>query len=110
MQQVIVELAKRDDYPGDEEHPIGFEQMLADEWAVDRRDIYERGIYHDSVVTAAQPIRPEKALARLNVSKAGLVDLLKSGRLGRPGRLGHGRVAWRLDEVEALVSPRDWGK
>jgi predicted DNA-binding transcriptional regulator AlpA len=108
MQQVIVELAKREDYP-EEDHPVGFEQMLEDEWAAQRSDIYEQGIYPSQVVGAAQPIRPQRVLERLKVTQSGLVELLRSGRLRRPGKLGHGRVAWRLDEVEALVAPRDWG-
>ena len=67
----------------------GLEQMLADEWAVDRRDIYmDGGIYANTLVDAAQPIRPDRVLARLKLSEEGLVQLLMSGKLGRPGKLG----------------------
>jgi len=82
---------------------VAFEQMLADEWAVARSDIYRPGYGPTPLINAVQPIRPQKALERLQVSAGQLVQLLRSGTLGRPGKLGHGKVAWRKDEIEGIM-------
>ncbi len=83
------------------------EQALADEWAVDRKDVYERGFGPPALIAAAQPIRPDKVLARLGINEGQLIRLVASGKLPRPAKLGHGQVAWRIDEVEALVPLRE---
>ena len=82
---------------------VAFEQMLADEWAVTRSDIYRQGYGPTPLINAVQPIRPQRALERLKVSAGQLVQLLRSGTLGRPGKLGHGKVAWRKDEIEGIM-------
>ena len=64
---------------------VAFEQMLADQWAVPRSDIYRQGYGPTPLINAVQPIRPQKALERLKVSAGQLVQLLRSGTLGRPG-------------------------
>lgn len=78
----------------------GIEQRLADRWAVDRRDIYVEGIGKPEVIDAASPVRPWAALKLLGVSSSELLRLVETGRLCRPGQRGHGRVAWRRDEIE----------
>ena len=83
---------------------IAFEQMLADELAVDRKDIYESGIGAPQAFVAALPMRPPAALRHLNLSQSALVALLLAGRIVRPGKIGHGRVAWRQDEVLAAAA------
>ena len=85
-------------------NPEAFERMLHDRWAVSRRDIYVGAILPPRSLDASQPTRPPQALRRLKMSQAALVAVLATGRLPRPGRLGSGEVAWRKDEVEALIS------
>jgi predicted DNA-binding transcriptional regulator AlpA len=87
-----------------------FEQILIDEWVVERSDIYERGIGSVRAVDTAQPIRLDKVVAWLSVSEEELLDLLKSGNLPRPGQDGHGRVIWRKDEVGRLAAQREFLK
>lgn len=87
--------------------PEAFERMLHDRWAVSRRDIYVGAIAPPRSLDASQPTRPPEALRRLKISQAALVAFLVTGRLARPGRLGTGEVAWRRDEVEALISVND---
>ena len=84
--------------------PEAFEGMLHDRWAVCRRDIYVGAIAPPRSLDASQPTRPPEALRLLKISQAALVAVLVTGRLPRPGRLGRGEVAWRRDEVEALIS------
>ena len=84
-------------------NPEAFERMLHDSWAVSRRDIYAGSIAPPRSRDASQPTRPPQALKRMKLSQAALVAVLISGRLPRPGRLHSGEVAWRKDEVEALV-------
>ena len=88
-------------------NPEGFERMLHDRWAVSRRDIYVGAIAPPRSLNASQPTRPPQALRRLRISQAALVAVLVTGRLPRPGRLGKGEVAWRKDEVEALIPPNE---
>ena len=92
-----------DDTEIDALNPEAFERMLHDRWAVSRRDIYVGSVAPPRSLDASQPTRPPQALRRLKLSQAALVAVLVSGRLPRPGRLGSGEVAWRRDEVEALV-------
>ena len=82
---------------------VAFERMLHDRWAVSRRDIYVGAIAPPRSLDASQPTRPAQALRRLKISQSALVAVLVTGRLPRPGRLGSGEVAWRKDEIEALV-------
>lgn len=84
--------------------PEPYERMLYEEWAVSRRDIYAGAIAAPQSVNASQPMRPPQVLKRLKISQAALVAVLVTGDLPRPGRLGISEVAWRKDEVEALVS------
>jgi len=44
--------------------PVAFEQMLADEWAITRSDIYRQGYGPTPLINAVQPIRPQKAPAK----------------------------------------------
>lgn len=83
-------------------HPVEFEQLLADKWAVDRGNVYSEGIGPPDVIRAASPVRPEKAMQHLNITQTDLLSLLQSGKLCRPGKFGLGRVAWRRDEIEML--------
>jgi hypothetical protein len=92
-----------DDTEIDALDPQAFEGMLHDRWAVSRRDIYVGAIAPPRSLDASQPTRPPEALRRLKISQAALVAVLVTGRLARPGRLGTGEVAWRKDEVEALI-------
>ena len=85
---------------------IGFEQFLAEQWSVDRNDIYSEGIASPQVIRNSQPMRPSSVIKALGISEAGLVALLNSGRLPKPGDLGHGRVAWRFDEIDRLTGYR----
>ena len=87
--------------------PEAFEGMLHDRWAVCRRDMYVGAIAPPRSLDASQPTRPPQALRRLKISPAALVAYLVTGRLPRPGRLGTGEVAWRKDEVEALIPLND---
>lgn len=80
-----------------------FERMLAEKWAVERTDIYVNGIGEPSLVRASSPMRPDAVMTFLAVSKDELVELLRTGVLGRPGRRSGGRVAWRRDEVEVIA-------
>ena len=66
-------------------------------------DIYVGSVAPPRFLDASQPTRPPEALRRLKISQAALVAILVTGRLPRPGRLGKGEVAWRQDEVEALI-------
>jgi hypothetical protein len=83
-------------------HPVEFEQLLADKWAVDRGNVYSEGIGPPDVIRAASPVRPEKAMQHLNITQTDLLSLLQSGKLCRPGKFSLGRVAWRRDEIEML--------
>ena len=83
-----------------------FGHLLADNLAVDRKDIYENGIGTPSAFQAAVPMGTTAVLERLGLSQSALVALLLSGKLVRPGKLGHGKVAWRTDEIDTLV-PQD---
>lgn len=83
-------------------HDIGFEPFLAEQWSVDRNDIYSEGIAAPQVIRNSQPMRPGAVMKALGVSEAQLVALLMSGRMPKPGDLGHGRVAWRFDEIDKL--------
>ena len=96
-----------DDTEIDALDPQAFERMLHDRWAVSRRDIYVGAISPPRSLDASQPTRPPEALRRLKISQAALVAVLVTGRLPRPGRLGIGEVAWRKDEVEALIPLND---
>ncbi len=87
--------------------PVAFQQYLADEWAVERTDIYEEGILPLDLLKACEPVRPGWVLKELGVSNNELVGLMQSGRLGRPGKQGRGKVAWRFDEIAAV---REWLK
>ena len=80
-----------------------FERMLHDIWAVSRRDIYVGSVAPPRSLGASQPTRPLQAIRRLKISQAAIVTALRTGRLPRPGRLRRGEVAWRKDEVEALI-------
>jgi predicted DNA-binding transcriptional regulator AlpA len=73
------------------------------DWAIERGDIYNGGFLPLNALSAPQPMRPDKVIERLNLSADELLALLKFGRLARPGRLGDDAVAWRADEIEALV-------
>lgn len=84
-----------------------FEQKLHDEWAVQRNDINDGEIVPLGELDASQPIRPEQVLKYLKISEEELIELLKTGRLLHPGKQTKGRVAWRFDEVRALVPFRD---
>jgi predicted DNA-binding transcriptional regulator AlpA len=86
-------------------HAVAFEQILADEWAVERSDVYETGIAPPSVLRDAPPLRPFAVLRAMGISTDEFIALLRTGRLGRPRELGHGHVAWRADEIVAAV---DW--
>jgi predicted DNA-binding transcriptional regulator AlpA len=105
----IKEIYERADFPKSPEgeafndmHPAGFEQYLSDEWAIERTDVYEDGILPLELLRACQPVRPSEAIKAIGVSQERLIELLQSGRLGKPKKLGHGRVAWRFDEVAAV--------
>jgi hypothetical protein len=84
-----------------------FEQKLHDEWAVPRNDINDGEIVPLGELDACQPIRPEQVLKYLKISEDKLIELLMKGRLPPPGKQTKGRVAWRFDEVRALVPFRD---
>jgi predicted DNA-binding transcriptional regulator AlpA len=79
-----------------------FEQYLAEQWAVERSDVYEGGIGPADEVRTAQPMRPERVLKLLGVSTDELVAFLQYERLPPPKLLGPGRVAWRADEIYKL--------
>ena len=80
----------------------GLEQYLADTWAVERNDIYNEGISTPQVLFASSPVRPRDALRILDVPEDQLVSFVRTGKLARPGKRGHGRVAWRRDEIELM--------
>lgn len=84
-----------------------FEKVLAEKWSVIRSDIYVKGFGPPALAASAQPIRPDRVLQRLKVSQDELVGLIQSGQLPRPGVYGPDRVAWRRDEVDALVPLAD---
>jgi hypothetical protein len=63
---------------------VAFEQMLADEWAVTRSDIYWQGYGPTPLINAVQPIGPQRALERLKVSAGQLVQLLRSWHAQSP--------------------------
>ncbi len=84
-----------------------FEQKLHDEWAVPRNDINDGEFVPLGELDACQPIRPEQVLKYLKIGEDGLIELLMTGRLPQPGKQTKGRVAWRFDEVRALVPFRD---
>ena len=83
------------------------EQRLHNEWAVERTDIYGGGVLPLDVLAACQPMRPNTVLERLGINSNQLIGMLLLGHIGRPGKRTNGRVAWRADEIAALVPYRD---
>jgi len=69
-----------------------FETLLHDGFAVERDDMA------DALVAF-----PAEVMERLELSQSGLVQALRAGWLGRPGKRDDGRVVWHRDEVSPLV-------
>jgi hypothetical protein len=81
-----------------------FEKHLADEWAIERGDVYVEGmILASDRLRVMVPVRPETAMKALKVGETRLLNLLRSGRLSRPKKLDDKSVAWRWDEIAVLA-------
>ena len=81
-----------------------FEQLLADDWAIERNDVYVMGmILAPDHLRVMLPVRPEAAMKAMKVGETELLKLLRSGLLPRPKKLDEKRVAWRWDEIAAVA-------
>jgi len=81
----------------------GVELVLWKEWAIDRQDIYPglvMGPLH--VLDAALPMYPDRVMKALGVTADQLLRLVATRIIGRPGKMGEGKVAWRQDEVDPI--------
>lgn len=88
-----------------------FEKRLAEEWAIERDDVYVEGmILAPDRLRVMAPVRPEATMKALSVGETGLLNLLRSGSLPRPKKLDDKSVAWRWDEVLAVKVRLDEGR
>jgi predicted DNA-binding transcriptional regulator AlpA len=77
-----------------------FERYLHDRFGERRPDPWPRGVIAERHFNLIRSVRPDAAMRLLGVSRAGLVDLILSGKLPRPRIIRDGEVEWRKSEIE----------
>ena len=87
-------------------HPLGYEHALW-ELSAQRKDVLEHCMGPQEVAVAATAVRPHRVLSALKVTEEELLELVRSGVLPPPADWGHGRVAWRWDEIDAAAKRLD---